>query len=93
MRPCRAASRTWSAGATLGGIPAASRRDYPITRDEAERAGSPWDGDEDAVILVHLDEPARDVALALGRTLWAVRHRRMRLRRNATRAGSVPSGG
>ena len=60
---------------------AADRRDYARTRDAAEHRGEPWDADEDRSILDHLQTPAREVALELGRTLWAVRSRRMHLRR------------
>lgn len=56
-------------------------RDAALTRDDAEHSGEPWDAEEDAYVLAHLREPARDVALTLGRTLWAVRNRRARLRR------------
>jgi len=67
--------------ALLDRLHAADRRDATFTREEAEHAGTPWDADEDAYVLAHLREPAREVALQLGRSLWAVRNRRVALRR------------
>lgn len=71
--------------AALAKVHAADQRDYPLTRDRADRAGAPWTADEDAQILDRLDDPARDVALDLGRSLWAVRTRRKLLRRRQPR--------
>jgi len=59
----------------------ADRRDYPLTLESADSRGEIWSSDEDQYVLDHQTDPARDVALALGRTLWAVRNRRVRLRR------------
>lgn len=59
----------------------ADARDYPVTRARATRSGATWTAEEDDSILARLDEPAREVALDLGRTLWAVRGRRVLLRR------------
>jgi len=67
--------------AALDKVHAADRRDYPLTLERAARSGAVWDEDEDRYILDHSKTPAREVALALGRTLWAVRNRRVRLRR------------
>jgi hypothetical protein len=67
--------------ASLDKVHAADRRDYRRTLDRAERSGADWTGDEDRYVLDHPKTPAREVALALGRTLWAVRNRRVRLRR------------
>ena len=67
--------------ASLAKAHEADRRDQPLTAELAEASGSPWTADEDQYVLDHLLEPARDVALALGRTLWAVRNRRAHLRR------------
>ena len=60
---------------------AADKRDQAATAELAESSGDLWTAEEDQYVLDHLREPARDVALALGRTLWGVRGRRVRLRR------------
>lgn len=60
---------------------AADQRDYPVTLAEASANGDRWTSDDEAYVLSHLREPARQVALTLGRTLWAVRSRRLHLRR------------
>lgn len=67
--------------ALLDRLHAADRRDYPITLNEAAASHQPWTTEEDQYVLAHLRDPAREVALTLGRTLWAVRGRRVRLRR------------
>jgi len=67
--------------ALLGRLHGADRRDAALTTDAAEHSGEPWDAEEDAYVLDHLHEPAREVALILGRSLWAVRNRRVVLRR------------
>jgi hypothetical protein len=59
----------------------ADARDQPITQVGARRARERWTEEEDKVVLSRLHDPAREVALDLGRTLWAVRHRRSVLRR------------
>lgn len=51
------------------------------TRQRATRGpADPWTSEEDARIVATLDRPAAEVALGLGRTLYAVRGRRKRLR-------------
>jgi hypothetical protein len=60
----------------------ADKRDQEITLELAENSGSAWTPDEDQYVWGHLTTPARDVALELGRTLWAVRGRRVWLRRH-----------
>lgn len=62
-------------------VHAADQRDYPLTLDEATNSGDRWSADDDAYVLDHLRDPAREVALELGRTLWAVRNRRVTLRK------------
>ena len=66
--------------AQLAKVHQADARDYPVTLARASARGSRWTADEDAIVLKRLGDPARDVALQLGRTLWAVRGRRVRLR-------------
>ena len=61
----------------------ADARDTTLTRQHAASNGGAWSAGEDAYVLAHLQEPAREVALQLGRTLWAVRNRRFVLRRRA----------
>ena len=60
---------------------ATGRRDYEITLAVADQRGAPWTEDDDRYILANVEQPARELALALGRTLWAVYRRRRRLRR------------
>lgn len=66
---------------SLAKVHAADARDYPITAAVAASSGDPWTSEEDRYVLEHLAEPAREVGITLGRSLWAVRHRRVRLRR------------
>jgi len=63
---------------------------YAITLARADSSGKFWTEDEDRYLFEHPREPARDIGLKLGRTLWAVRSRRMRLRRLS---GVPPRGG
>lgn len=65
----------------LARVHAADARDQPLTLMFATNSGAPWSEEEDRVVLARMDDPSREVALALGRTLWAVRHRRVILRR------------
>lgn len=65
----------------------ADERDQPLTVEAAWASGNDWTEDEDRYVLDHLKTPARDVALHLGRTLWAVRNRRVTLRRRQERTG------
>lgn len=66
------------------------RTAYPITLDAAWRRGDDWTEDEDRYVLEHPKMPARDVGLHLGRTLWAVRSRRVLLRRRPARQEDRP---
>ena len=66
--------------AQLAKVHQADARDYPVTLARASARGSRWTADEDTIVLKRLGDAARDVALELGRTLWAVRGRRVRLR-------------
>jgi len=67
--------------AALAKVHAADARDYPLTLAQAEMSGAPWAGADDQIILKGMKRPAREVALELGRSLWAVRNRRVQLRR------------
>ena len=73
----------------LSKLHASDRRDYPATLELAENRGDPWSPDEDQYIIEHWHEPARDVAFALGRTLWAVRGRKVKIRRAKATAGQI----
>ena len=53
-----------------------NRGDQALTRAQAGRRGAAWNDADDAYLLEHWRERARDLALALGRTLWSVRRRR-----------------
>ena len=63
------------------------RCDYERTRRAAGRHRDTWTEDDDRYILSHLTTAAREVGLALGRTTWAVRQRRWRLRWHCPTAG------
>lgn len=69
----------------------ADQRDYHLTLELAEQSGAAWTEEEDAEVWRRLREPARDVALDLGRTLWAIRGRRVILRRRQRRTESGSS--
>lgn len=75
--------------AMLDRLHASDERDYPITLETADSRGDPWSPDEDQYILEHWHEPARDVALALGRTLWGVRGQRVQIRRAKAKVGVI----
>ncbi len=60
---------------------AAMRRDATLRHEPAKRSREPWRAEEDAYVLAHTGEPAREVARHLGRSVWAVHNRRMVLRR------------
>lgn len=60
---------------------ARDQQEHQLTRRAAERHKDAWSEADDRYILDHLDMAAREVGLALGRTTWAVRQRRWRLRR------------
>ena len=69
---------------------ATGRRDYEITLEVADQRGAPWDEDDDRYILANIEQPARELGLALGRTSWAVYRRRQKLRRRLeTQAGKA----
>lgn len=55
-------------------------RDYEITREVADSNKAPWTEDDDCYLLANEKQAARELALALGRTSWAVYRRRSRLR-------------
>jgi hypothetical protein len=78
--------------AALAKLHAADARDYPLTVHRARQSGRPWRAEEDGYILEHAKTPAREVALVLGHTLWAVRHRRMRLRERREAAARTARG-
>jgi hypothetical protein len=61
---------------------ATGQRDYELTLQAADRRGAPWAEDDDRHILATMKAPGREVALALGRTLWSVYARRGKLRRD-----------
>lgn len=67
--------------ASLSKVHQADLRDYAVTLPHATASGDPWTEEEDQAIIDGLKRPAREIALELGRTLWSVRNRRVRLRR------------
>lgn len=75
--------------ALLDKVRASDEDAYALTRDAASNGRALWSDDEDWYVWEHLETPARDVALVLGRTLWAVRTRRKLLRRRY--AADVPA--
>ncbi len=64
----------------LNRVHEADRRDQETTREEASSSDAVWTEAEDQYVIDHMGTPAREVALELGRTLWAVRTRRVYLR-------------
>ncbi len=66
---------------------ASGRRDYEITLTVADQRGARWTEDDDRYILANPEQPARELALALGRTSWAVYRRRRKLRRQVEDTG------
>jgi hypothetical protein len=64
----------------------ADQTDYVVTLEQANSSGAAWSAEEDTYLVEHPQEPARDTALRLGRTLWSVRTRRKLLRQ----AGLMP---
>ena len=72
--------------ADLDHLHAADDRDYPITLAQVSRSGAVWTPTEDQFILEHPRMPAREIGLRLGRTLWAVRGRRVLLRKRGSAA-------
>ena len=79
MKPCRG---DWRRDARGRGIAPASvvNADSPV-ESRANNAGAAWANDEDAYLIAHPGEPARETALKLGRTLWAIKTRRTELRK------------
>lgn len=73
--------------AKLATFAADNQRDHARTLPHATRTGQRWTPAEDAVLVARADEPDREVAIALGRTLWSVRSRKTVLRRR----GDLPS--
>ena len=67
--------------AALAKVHAADQRDYELTAELAENSGAGWDPDDDRYIVEHWHDPARDLGLALGRSVWSVRNRRVALRK------------
>src|SRR5919108_3970515 len=64
---------------TLERAHAYDREAYAATLEAATTLGQRWTEDDDAYVLANLSAPAAEVAAALGRTLWAVRGRRVTL--------------
>ena len=65
----------------LGARQDADQRRYPETRAAATDNHEPWTEEEDRILLERAGDTAYEVALAMGRTIWAIRHRRSRLRK------------
>jgi hypothetical protein len=85
VRSKRLTAEEWAE--SLAGLKARQERDQQITMEAATDSRRYWTQDEDLYILDHLDVAARDVALALGRTMWGVTHRRSRLLRGLVKPG------
>ena len=69
---------------------AADRRDEQVARETATRTWALWTEGEDRYLLDHPMASARDLALALGRTVWGVKQRRRALQRlEAARASAA----
>ena len=70
--------------AALEALHARHRHDQALTRSRADRAGQRWAADEDELVLARSTEPARELALELGRSVSAIQRRRYLLRQRAT---------
>ena len=57
------------------------QRRYPEVLAAAAANNMPWTEEEDRILLERAGDTAYEVALAMGRTIWAIRHRRSRLRK------------
>ncbi len=66
--------------ARLAALTADNQRDHARTLPHVTQTGRPWSEADDALLIARAGDPDREVAIALGRTLWAVRTRKMRLR-------------
>jgi hypothetical protein len=73
--------------AKLATFAADTQRDHARTLLHATRIRRAWTAAEDAVLVARADEADREVAIALGRTLWSVRTRKSLLRQR----GDLPS--
>jgi AraC-like DNA-binding protein len=56
-------------------------RNQPLTVELANRSGTGWTDKDDAVVIKRIKDPAWDVAIELGRTMYSVRSRRVYLRK------------
>ena len=72
--------------ADLAKLHAADLRDYAVTLPRASASGERWTAEDDAWLSAHPELPAREAALELGRTIWALRTRRSWLARQAENA-------
>jgi hypothetical protein len=67
-----------------------ARRDYELTRPVADFHGRLWSEHEELEVIERIDDAAREVALALGRTSIAVLGRRGVLRRRGELPPAIP---
>jgi hypothetical protein len=80
------ARRWWHArtpaecSANVAAVRARTDRAYQATRPRADRHRLPWTEDDDAALTDHHGGTLEEIALALGRTVFAVRDRRVVLR-------------
>jgi hypothetical protein len=70
--------------AALAPLSESKARDQALTRAHADRALSRWSADEDELVLADSEAADRELALELGRSLYAVHMRRHYLRKRAT---------
>lgn len=78
--------------ASLDHVHEADARDQELTRARANNDGTIWTEAEDRYLIEHPDQSARDAGLALGRTLYAVRSRRVALRKRGLIAEATARG-
>jgi hypothetical protein len=74
--------------AKLATFAADNQRDYARTLPHAHQRGRRWNAADDAILLARAGDADREVAIALGRTLWSVRTRKRVLRQR----GELPTG-
>ena len=68
------------------------RRVNTETQARAAHHGARWTREEDAALLAHGTGNDRDLAVTLGRSLYAVRHRTNVLKRNRPKYGALAQG-
>jgi hypothetical protein len=89
--PAARARRLAERVADLSRLRERDRRRYGETLARASRRDEPWSEVDGRYLLEHPRQASRDVALALGRTLWQIRSRRRDHRRLLLASDPAPA--